>query len=573
MNQNYLSVVAIHGVGNRKAGDVLEAVSKGLSYNDPISVEPLWKSHNGILYQCAEVKGHPVVKNIIEVSWDDLSHPPRNPIQLICNFFSVLASMLRVAVNSYASNRGRLIFPQIYQWIFITLFIWSIYPPLVIIGGFSETAFQYIWPTIVLLFIFLITSLFKPYDPNFKAGYVWMGTLLLGVLVSWSYKSSTSDILKVAALLCSLLQGLTALVLFLAVGEVWFRCGNTRQEERLSTLGLLYIPFALFSGVGALVWAGATWLAQLILSKNVVNAWSEVYLQGLQYDLPFMEAVFAAGVALCALLLLWPAQAIFRDKKSGIQVHERIVFVLRLLPWILIVVALLYCVHLPVFHQKGQCSVFQDWIANPLTYIGIHVPACPEIRNIYLLSATRLVPFIPWLLQPSFRNLLDLICDAMLYVDKKGRLYQPEETVQKSTRERFRNGLEIAMEVAQDRPIVVVAHSQGTVIAADVLSEKYRSNVWFVSLGSPIRSLYWRFLGDNSVKTPENQWLNFYRRGDYISGGNGIRDRWQQSELIDIKSIQNISLGEGGHGGYFEDKAVWEAILKWVGSDTSRIIG
>ena len=178
--------------------------------------------------------------------------------------------------------------------------------------------------------------------------------------------------------------------------------------------------------------------------------------------------------------------------------------------------------------------------------------------GIYAASALRLVPFLPWLFGP-LRNVLDVVGDAMLYLDGKGHLGR--ENIKMATRNRFRNSLLLTIEETPGRPVVVAAHSQGTVIAADVLAEKHWPNVCFVSLGSPIGSLYRRFLGENSVATPECPWLNMFRDGDYISGGRGLTSGGSGSPLC-----HDVPLGDGRHGGYFENRDVWKQILKWTSS-------
>ena len=104
--------------------------------------------------------------------------------------------------------------------------------------------------------------------------------------------------------------------------------------------------------------------------------------------------------------------------------------------------------------------------------------------------------------------------------------------------------------------MVVLAHSQGSVIAADVLGEYYSSyEIDLITVGSPIDSLYHSFLGipiGLGLGAPQTRvrWVNLYRSGDYIG------DK--------IERAQSICIGSGGHTGYWTDKDVQERIAAAV---------
>jgi hypothetical protein len=71
-----VDIIAIHGVGDRKPGAVLDAVIRGLSEHG--SVQSI-KYYRGHCFQYAKVRGHPVAKSVLEVNWDDISYPARSP--------------------------------------------------------------------------------------------------------------------------------------------------------------------------------------------------------------------------------------------------------------------------------------------------------------------------------------------------------------------------------------------------------------------------------------------------------------------------------------------------------------
>jgi pimeloyl-ACP methyl ester carboxylesterase len=76
-------------------------------------------------------------------------------------------------------------------------------------------------------------------------------------------------------------------------------------------------------------------------------------------------------------------------------------------------------------------------------------------------------------------------------------------------------------EALGDGPVVVVAHSLGTVVALETLHECSPAIPLFVTLGSPIamRTVVWPRLVPQPPRTPEavSRWLNFWDRDDIIA--------------------------------------------------------
>lgn len=156
-------------------------------------------------------------------------------------------------------------------------------------------------------------------------------------------------------------------------------------------------------------------------------------------------------------------------------------------------------------------------------------------------------------LRGSGRIVLDVVSDVLLYVDPGGHLAGGK--VRERCQQRLLAVLNQLVEMAPTRAVILLAHSQGTAICADVLAKRQWNSMAFVSRGSPISSLYGRFLGPETVATPAVPWFNLFRTGDYIAGGAGIRSAWALP--IDLK---DKNFGAGRHSNYFEDPRVWEAI-------------
>ncbi|HEY1376465.1 MAG TPA: hypothetical protein VGF55_06705 [Gemmataceae bacterium] len=126
--------------------------------------------------------------------------------------------------------------------------------------------------------------------------------------------------------------------------------------------------------------------------------------------------------------------------------------------------------------------------------------------------------------------------------------------------------------------LAVVAHSQGTVIAVDVLAKRQNQRLFkgladlrLVTMGSPLTHLYqhyfpkrypplwercWRLLFYR-VRT----WVNVYRRDDFV--GMDIDFPAVPPPWWDAKQpfpYRNVPLGPGGHTGYWMQRAALAAI-------------
>lgn len=550
-------IVAIHGVGDRQPGEVLSAVTSGLSNHYIIHTDESNKWFGGHSYPYTKVHGHPFVDSVLEVNWDDVSHPARSIVQYVTHFISLIASILRIAEQPIGSFNQRSKLASFYRSLFNAAVIWCVYLPIVTIGSFSPTkSVQITWVLSTCLFVVVLTTLFKPYDHGFRAGYWWAAGIFLVGIASIVNEGSRTLSIQIATFIYSSVQGLAGTVLVGAMLVAWIEKPGTRGEQRLAKLAELYLPFAIISGIGALVWAGTLIIGNTVLSKTTVLNWSAAYLAQLKYDLAFSEALLATSVGLGGFLLLLPIYPLFRDQRSGGVVHAHLLIALKGFALIVFAVFALFLFHLPVFFKGGQYAAFNAWI-KPLLF-GLASDSKPAVFEIYLASALRLLPFLAYFLGP-FRVMLDTIGDIALYVDPEGR--QNSDVVSKKCRDRLHGALEIVYgEERCGNGVLVVAHSQGTTIAADVLSSfKRNGGAGLITMGSPISSLYWRLIGKRSVSVPQVPWLNLYRTGDYIAGGAGIKNDWSASH-----DVEDVLIGDGGHTGYFQGPEVWEAIGSWV---------
>jgi hypothetical protein len=158
--------------------------------------------------------------------------------------------------------------------------------------------------------------------------------------------------------------------------------------------------------------------------------------------------------------------------------------------------------------------------------------------------------------------------------------------------------------------IVIVAHSQGAIISADLLryllfQKKHNEldpalaplftdelPIYLMSFGSPLRQLYdlrfpdlygWSFRPNHAIdegpRVPDlgvRAWLNGYRSGDYVGRFLWHKehdpDAWKLGSVTEeIKHYQDCCLGEGAHTHYFDETSPNVPI--WLNRVISKAIG
>jgi len=160
---------------------------------------------------------------------------------------------------------------------------------------------------------------------------------------------------------------------------------------------------------------------------------------------------------------------------------------------------------------------------------------------------------------------LDVILDVTRYLDRDRR-----------TRilARAHSVFEGVLAQKYDR-VVIVSHSQGTLIAADLLRmtrdsrmERKTPTVDLVTMGSPLANLYHRLLPGsfawveravaNRSELGVGSWANFYGGGDAV--GRTVRDTELLQRLRaaaresedDITWVEETNVGSIGHVSYFD---------------------
>jgi hypothetical protein len=148
---------------------------------------------------------------------------------------------------------------------------------------------------------------------------------------------------------------------------------------------------------------------------------------------------------------------------------------------------------------------------------------------------------------------LDLATDVTLYFRGRSWASSDQHRTDQLLKARFRAVVENLAKDVADGTLVVVAHSQGTVIAADALRDWSNApRVDLLTMGSPLRSLYATFFrkgfGDivEGAGSKAERWVNLYREDDYVGRQlGGVTD-----------NVTDKKIDGTGHEGYWTDPSV-----------------
>jgi hypothetical protein len=194
-----------------------------------------------------------------------------------------------------------------------------------------------------------------------------------------------------------------------------------------------------------------------------------------------------------------------------------------------------------------------------------------------MLSGTALIAAIQVLLRPV-RSVFDLLLD----IDSYFRDSPAHSTPRRRMFERF---LAILDRLSGYRAVVIVAHSQGAIIAADLLRLRRilalvpgLPEIHLVTMGPPLRQLYqvvlpraydWLDATDPCVELGVKSWTNLYTTGDYVGRQlwTTSPSRWLPGQRWSGPGQRSeLCLGAGGHVHY------WDGTFPEVGGEVRRLI-
>lgn len=147
---------------------------------------------------------------------------------------------------------------------------------------------------------------------------------------------------------------------------------------------------------------------------------------------------------------------------------------------------------------------------------------------------------------------------CFLKADLKTRLRNYPD--RKAIDERFYRALHYVVDIFAANHITVISHSQGTVIATQMLADPRVQKLingrtlTLITMGCPVTHIYQRYFPEMFTVVPKNlnaAWFNIFRQDDFV--GTEIEGGL-------ISANRNIPVEPGGHTGYFTDYQVWKAL-------------
>ena len=212
-----------------------------------------------------------------------------------------------------------------------------------------------------------------------------------------------------------------------------------------------------------------------------------------------------------------------------------------------------------------------------------------EHRYRAVLVVLAIITVISALFQKGLRNALHILMDVVSHFSRE-RLPVPRFAdvtantnpagfmIQQRLEARFRSALEEVLQLGDVTHLTVVAHSQGTMIAIDVLWLEWAARrlagkeVYLVTMGSPFTHLYQHYFphrypplfspGGSSedwgtdLRRTVRSWLNVYRVDDFV----GTYVDGDDTSAFPI----NTSLAAGGHTGYWRQREALEAMRPYL---------
>ncbi len=193
------------------------------------------------------------------------------------------------------------------------------------------------------------------------------------------------------------------------------------------------------------------------------------------------------------------------------------------------------------------CIRYEEWLGSGIDYPSRWAKQWLEPIS-YLAGSGFVLTASAWL--AVLGKPADLLSDVVSFLDPTG-----DGSVRQRAKQRLERAVQGARAAGCDR-IVLLAHSQGTVVVADYLvscGDTDREGLRIMTCGSPLRHRYAYFLPFFTADTTRIlddsgplTWWNLYFGGDYVG-----RDLWGESESTPVGRADFL-VGSGGHTGYLD---------------------
>ena len=504
------AIVLVHGVGATRAGEMLRQFVGDLG--GPIDNVMF----DGDSFERVRLNDHEHISEAYEVFWADLK-PDIRGLGLVAFLFKLILALSQLGAEGWRdadtganlpSYAGRLLKDLLFGFVLVVPALFFSFLHVFALSG---------WPRVggVLLAVapvFAVAWALRGCDKI-----VYVSLILAPIFSTVAIVANALGVLDpigspdplsaklVAWIISGIYSGALILIVIAVLETAWHTIAAWFRTKKAHIT-----PFVV-----ALLWAVnlAVYSKKLQSPENAgYEAWTKTYSHALPYDLAFMEIVLAGATAIfglyvsLGLFLYFLRLKIAKRRNKGWPLGD---FLRHWLSSSLFLFVLLssvvggaYAMHVFLFPRE------QIYLALP----WLHALGQLNVFQVHSLSSTRLLGFLPSIVWPLRLGLL-IAADVIFYIlpPDSSRL-----AVGPDARKRFRKLIEGLTEKFKER-LLIVAYSQGSMIAADVLAAKDGAQVNFITAGSPVTTLYDRFLGINGG--PELfTWKNFYRESDFIGG-------------------------------------------------------
>lgn len=532
-----MRIVAVHGVGNSSPGAILQALARDASGDGSEAFTREDLIIGGLTYP--RFRGAGRITEALEVNWSDLRMPKDSIAGVANHLLWLVTAMLSVAVDSFPPRPRTTVAVVTYRRAFEGFLFWSLFIPIqvMLLVAARTRLLRAALTVLVVVAAVMVAAKFRAYSKWFAGGAVWAAVIsaLLGVLLHLDRSQFMLDVAtSVSAVIYVSAQVMIGVLLAGAALSLLIGRQDLSMEQRLAYLALLYLPFALLSGLGAVVWSAALAMADSasgLFDADRFQNWGRVFTRDLHYDLRTVELVFTIAIAGMGSLALFSAlgyyfrsriQA-FDKRAAGRAAQDSLASLLVAMPLFLATAGIVFGV-----------SVILGGLNEAVTG--------SEVLEIYATSALRILPFASFLLGPLAVT-VDVLGDVLFFLAAEPLSIRSEGV------KRVRRALEYLGRCPGDED-VLLCHSQGTVLVREALAESPVQLLRLVTVGSPLDSLYRRFLGwePQAATLDRVTWINGYRAGDYIGGR--------------VEGALNVELGPGGHVGYWIHRPTWELLMR-----------
>jgi hypothetical protein len=542
MNQKKKIIIAIHGVGDTKKGEVAECLAKNLQLN-AATIEQLYVNGD----QFVQISTPDKSQQIIEVNWSDIMQPKQNSWSVIKQSGFIILSMMALASEQFKKHflsNQHLSHPVFNLAGWFRIFQEALFPGAFVFALLTcagEVITNQSLKIASFFFIFIGFSWFtwkaSTHSNLYKWGWAFAIPMTLYVCSNYFFPTIHIIMLDFSLLARSVVftsTSLLAFLIFILYAGKFVVAKNKR--EIASVLSFTYFPVIAYNSFATILTFLSLGFLDTLRNNHELTGWEAAayrYIPFNMYHAEIATSIIYSAIGLLPLFGLLIYVFGFRSKISmsnkgnqnsqGLFVQHFLYVMLLIIPFLLLVL-MIYLFYLSAQCNSSQCNTLNMFL-------------------IYQKAILRILPFLLWLVGP-LATLTDVIGDVLFYIQPNKKAAHATQTKCLS---RLNNAVTYAQSVNPDE-IVIISHSWGSVVATDYFNNQ-KTNIKLLTLGSPVESLCKNFLNKPIPAISENVvWINAYRYGDYIAGA------------IHHQGVQNILIGAGGHTDYWSDDHIRQLI-------------